>query len=71
MLSRQSRLLLRRTGLPPLNNTSPASVVVPAGKRGKSSKSESNVINFEAKARVKEHARRIGTSSKVGVEVAR
>jgi hypothetical protein len=64
MLSRQSRLLLRKT---PTTLSSTGTVAT----RTKSTKSESNVVNFEAKARVKEHARRIGTSAKVGVEVAR
>ena len=76
MLSRQSRLFLFRrahtsSSSPSSTSSTTATATAILSTRSKSTKSEANIVNFEAKARVKEHARRIQTSAKVGVEVAR
>ena len=66
MLSRQTtRSLLRRTTLPSSSLTSTTSSTTTSTYTRSKHTDSNNIINFEAKARVKEFQRRLGTSSKV------
>jgi hypothetical protein len=65
MLSRHARTFLRTAPSPSTSTISPCTSIAGA-RRSKSTQVENNVINFEAKARVREHARRIQTSAQTG-----